>query len=53
MGITAVATGLAFLPMLAGAMATGLASNIVLLPRTGPRPLVVLGMLLAAAGTAG
>jgi MFS family permease len=34
-GYTAVATGLAFLPMLAGAIATGLLSNIVLLPRTG------------------
>ena len=52
LGYTAVATRLAFLPMLAGAITTRLLFNIVLPARTGPRPLVVPGMLLAAAGTA-
>ncbi len=41
-------TGLAFLP------ATGMAmiSDIGLMPRIGPKPLVGLGMLIAAAGMA-
>ncbi|MFE2426026.1 MFS transporter [Streptomyces sp. NPDC059373] len=51
-GYSAVATGLAFLPMLVTALITSLLSNIKLLPRTGPQPLVVLGMLMAATGTA-
>lgn len=48
---TPVQTGVAFLPMVgllvAGAIAAG-----ALLPRTGPRPLVPAGCLLAAAGMA-
>jgi EmrB/QacA subfamily drug resistance transporter len=47
---SAVSTGLAYLPMLATAMAAGILSNLRLLPRFGPRPLVALGLLLAAAG---
>jgi EmrB/QacA subfamily drug resistance transporter len=47
-----VLTGFAFLPMLACAMGTGLCSNLLLLPRTGPRRLVALGLLLVAAGMA-
>jgi MFS family permease len=49
-GYSPVATGLAYLPMLVTAMVAAMASNIRLLPRTGPRPLVALGMLLAAGG---
>jgi EmrB/QacA subfamily drug resistance transporter len=49
---SAVSTGLAYLPMLATAMFAGILSNLRLLPRFGPKPLVALGMLLAAAGMA-
>jgi EmrB/QacA subfamily drug resistance transporter len=42
-------TGLAFLPMVAALMVSANASTVVLMPRFGPRPLVTLGMLLAAA----
>ena len=49
---SAVSTGLAYLPLLAAAMFTGILSNLRLLPRFGPKPLVVLGMLLAASGMA-
>ena len=45
-----VTTGFAFLPLLAGIMASSISSSTLLLPRTGPRPLIVTGMLLAAAG---
>ena len=45
-----VITGLAFLPMVAMIMVAPNLSNIVLLPRLGPKPLVTLGMLLAAGG---
>ena len=47
---SAVSTGLAYLPLLAAAMVTGILSNLRLLPRFGPKPLVALGMLLAAVG---
>ena len=49
-GYSPVATGLAYLPMLVTALAISIASNVVLLPRTGPKPLVAVGMLLVAAG---
>ncbi|CAM5648861.1 MFS transporter [Streptomyces pilosus] len=50
LGYTPVKTGLAFMPMVAALMlTTGLANNI-LLPRIGPKPVVPLGMGLAAAG---
>jgi EmrB/QacA subfamily drug resistance transporter len=45
-----VVTGVAFLPMIALVVLCANLSNIVLLPRFGPRPLVTLGMLLAAGG---
>ena len=45
-----VITGLAFLPMVAMIVIVANLSNIVLLPRLGPKPLVTLGMLLAAVG---
>src|SRR5215469_9630178 len=47
-----VLTGVAFLPMVGALMGTSVTSNIVLMPRTGPRPLAPAGMLLAAAGLA-
>ena len=50
LGYSPVETGLAFLPQVAAIMATGPASSALLLPRTGPRPLVTAGMVLAAAG---
>ena len=50
LGYSPVETGFAFLPQVAAIMATGPLSSAVLLPRTGPRPLVTTGMLLAAAG---
>jgi EmrB/QacA subfamily drug resistance transporter len=46
-----VITGLAFLPMVAMIMIFTNISNVALMPRTGPRPVVVTGMLLG--GTAG
>jgi Major Facilitator Superfamily len=45
-----VRTGLAFLPMVALTMAGNNISAMVLMPRTGPRPLVAAGMLLAGGG---
>ncbi|MGQ0840285.1 MFS transporter [Actinokineospora sp.] len=46
-----VQTGLAFLPMIGMLMLGATVSTTALLPKVGPRPLVVVGMLLAAAGT--
>jgi EmrB/QacA subfamily drug resistance transporter len=51
-GYSPVDTGLAYLPMLVTALAIAITSNVVLLPRTGPRPLVAAGMLIAAGGLA-
>jgi EmrB/QacA subfamily drug resistance transporter len=45
-----VVTGLCFLPMLAMVAVGSNISNIVLLPRLGPKPLVALGLLLASGG---
>ncbi|WP_273940253.1 MFS transporter [Kutzneria chonburiensis] len=50
LGFTPVQTGLAFLPMIASVMAGAVFSGAVLLPRTGPRPLVPIGCVLAAIG---
>ena len=50
LGFSPVITGVAFLPMVACVMASSITSNIVLMPRTGPRPLIPAGMLLAAGG---
>jgi EmrB/QacA subfamily drug resistance transporter len=47
-----VTTGLAFLPMVAMIIVSSTTSNAVLLPRFGPKPLVPVGMLLAALGMA-
>src|SRR5262249_60404105 len=43
-------TGVAFLPLSAGIIASANLSTIVLMPRTGPRPLVAFGLLAAAGG---
>jgi hypothetical protein len=40
--------GVAFLPMIAMVVVAANLSNVVLLPRLGPKPLVTAGMLLAA-----
>jgi EmrB/QacA subfamily drug resistance transporter len=45
-----VITGLAFIPAIAMLMIFAQISNIVLLPRIGPRPLVLAGLLISAAG---
>jgi EmrB/QacA subfamily drug resistance transporter len=47
-----VVTGLAFLPMIALVVVTANIANIVVMPRVGPKPLVGLGMLIAAVGMA-
>ena len=52
LGFSPIVTGVAFLPMVACIMASSITCNIVLMPRTGPRPLVPTGMLLAAGGLA-
>ena len=50
LGYSPIVTGLAYLPMVATMVVTGIVGQIVLMPRTGPKPLVGLGMLIAAAG---
>ena len=52
LGLTPIQTGAAFLPMIGLVMAAAVFSGSVLLPRTGPRPLVPIGCLLAAIGMA-
>jgi EmrB/QacA subfamily drug resistance transporter len=47
-----VITGVAFLPMVAGIATSSNVSNIVLMPRIGPKPIITAGLLLAAAGMA-
>ena len=50
LGYSPVVSGVAFLPMIAMVVVAANLSNVVLLPRFGPRPLVTAGMLLAAGG---
>ncbi|HEY2795823.1 MAG TPA: MFS transporter [Micromonosporaceae bacterium] len=50
LGFSPVLSGVAFLPMVACLMAASITSNIILMPRVGPRPLAPTGMLLAAIG---
>jgi EmrB/QacA subfamily drug resistance transporter len=52
LGYSPVITGLAFLPAIAMVMTFAQVSNIVLMPRVGPKPLVGFGLLIAAAGMA-
>jgi MFS family permease len=48
LGFSAVLTGVAFLPMVVSLSITAQLSNIVLLPKIGPRPLIPVGMLMSA-----
>jgi EmrB/QacA subfamily drug resistance transporter len=48
LGYSPVISGVAFLPMIAMVVVSANLSNVLLLPRLGPRPLVTVGMLLAA-----
>jgi EmrB/QacA subfamily drug resistance transporter len=50
LGFSPVATGLAFLPMVGALMVCANVCTVLLMPRVGPRPLITLGMLTAAAG---
>jgi predicted MFS family arabinose efflux permease len=52
LGYSPLVTGLAFLPMSGGLIAASNLSTTVLMPRFGPKPLVAVGMLAAAGGTA-
>jgi EmrB/QacA subfamily drug resistance transporter len=49
-GYSPVTSGLAFLPMIACILLASNLSSIVLLPRVGPRALIVTGMVFGAAG---
>jgi EmrB/QacA subfamily drug resistance transporter len=48
LGYSPVVTGVAFLPIAAGIAFSANMSTIVLMPRVGPKPLVAVGMLVAA-----
>ena len=48
LGYSPVVSGVTFLPMIAMVVVSANLSNVVLLPRLGPKPLVTAGMLLAA-----
>jgi hypothetical protein len=52
LGYSPVKTGLAFLPMVVATVLTSTTTSTVLLGRLGPRPLVVAGMVVTAAGMA-
>jgi EmrB/QacA subfamily drug resistance transporter len=51
-GYSPVASGLAFLPMIACILLSSNISSIVLLPRLGPRTLIAVGMLIGGGGMA-
>ena len=50
LGYSPVTTGLAFLPMIGTIMLTATTSTALILPRTGPRLPITIGMLLGAVG---
>ena len=50
LGFSPVTTGLAFLPMVGALSVAAMTAQTQLLPRTGPKPLITTGMLLAAGG---
>ncbi|HEY6499609.1 MAG TPA: MFS transporter, partial [Streptosporangiaceae bacterium] len=52
LGYSPLKTGVAFLPTIAMVMLFAQIANVVLMPRIGPKLLVGVGMLLAAAGMA-
>jgi EmrB/QacA subfamily drug resistance transporter len=49
-GYSPLMTGVAFLPMIGALVVCAQLSNIVLMPKLGPKPLVGVGMLMAAGG---
>ncbi len=49
-GFSPIITGVSFLPLTAGIVTASTSANVVLLPRTGPRPLVATGMTFGAIG---
>jgi EmrB/QacA subfamily drug resistance transporter len=51
-GYSPIRTGLAFLPLTGTILITAVSVNVIFLRRVGPRPLLTLGMLLAAAAMA-
>jgi predicted MFS family arabinose efflux permease len=53
LGFSPVRTGIAFLPIIAALSVVAQVSNRYLLPRFGPRPIVPVGMLIAAGGSLG
>ncbi len=50
LGFSPVTTGVAFLPAILMLIVCGQLSNIVFMPRIGPKPLVAVGLLIAAVG---
>ncbi len=50
LGYSAVVSGVAFLPMVVCVAVAANVSNIVLMPRIGPKPIVISGMLVLVAG---
>jgi EmrB/QacA subfamily drug resistance transporter len=50
LGYSPLVTGLGFLPFSAALVISASAGQTALMPRTGPKPLIGLGMLIAAAG---
>jgi MFS family permease len=52
LGYSPLKTGVAYLPMVACLMVASIVSNEVLLQRVGARPLITLGLLIAAGGAA-
>jgi EmrB/QacA subfamily drug resistance transporter len=50
LGFSPIVSGVAFLPMVGTLMVSATVATSVLLPRFGPKPLVGLGMLIAAGG---
>src|SRR5439155_20574516 len=50
LGFSPVEAGVGFLPIIAAVIVSSIAASTALLPRIGPRPLVTLGMVFAAAG---
>jgi EmrB/QacA subfamily drug resistance transporter len=52
MGYSPSKTGLAFLPLTTAIVASSTSSNVKLMPRLGPRPIIAVGMLLGAGAMA-